>query len=278
MSGYSNSPKLVNGGLVVLDAATGAVKRTIALQYNPDTLTHSYQVQGAGGEGGAERAQPFRLKGPAIASIKLEAEIDATDSLEHPDQNANAVAFGIAPQLAALESLVNPSTAELLAVNALSQSGTLEILPPEAPLVLFVWGALTHVIQQGHRGPALRRDVRGPKATATLVDWKDKVAKTTAAADRAALVQSVVAPVNVVDKTADAAADAAVNPKNCIEWHDTNPMVSYDDGLNAKKGRAANVGFTKEVTTGPTSASKTEFYIVLGPKALDAKGHHDPEP
>ena len=141
MSGYSNSPRLIKGGLVVLDSATGAVTRMIALQYNPDTLTRSYQVQGVGGDGGAERAQPFRLKGPAIESIKLEAEIDATDALEHPEQNANAVLFGIAPQLAALESLVNPSTAELLAVNALSQAGTLEILPPEAPLVLFIWGA-----------------------------------------------------------------------------------------------------------------------------------------
>jgi hypothetical protein len=28
----------------------------------------------------------------------------------------------------------------LLALNALAQSGTLEILPPEAPLVLFIWG------------------------------------------------------------------------------------------------------------------------------------------
>lgn len=135
------SPKLLKGGLVVLDAASGAAKRTIALQYNPDSLTRSYQVQGAGGDGAAERAQPFRLKGPAIESIKLEAEIDATDSLESPDQNANAVAFGIAPQLAALESLVNPTTRELLARNALSESGALEILPPEPPLVLFIWSA-----------------------------------------------------------------------------------------------------------------------------------------
>jgi hypothetical protein len=140
VSSFPGSPKLIKGGLVILDAGSGAVKRTIALQYNPDTLTRSYQVQGAGGDGAAERAQPFRLKGPAIESIKLEAEIDATDALEHPDQNANAVAFGIAPQLAALEGLVNPSTRELLAVNALAQSGTLEILPPEAPLVLFTWG------------------------------------------------------------------------------------------------------------------------------------------
>ena len=133
------SPKLIKGGLVVLDPASGAVKRVIALQYNPDTITRSYQVQGVGGEGGGERAQPFRLKGPAIESIKLDAEIDATDALEQPDQNANTVRFGIAPQLAVLEALVNPTTAELEALNALSKSGTLEILPAEAPLVLFVW-------------------------------------------------------------------------------------------------------------------------------------------
>jgi hypothetical protein len=141
MTTFPNSPKLLKGGLVVLDVATGAVMRTIALQYNPDTLTRSYQVQGVGGEGGNERAQPFRFKGPAVESIKLEAEIDATDFLEHPEQNANAVQFGIAPQLAALESLVNPTSRELLALNAQSQSGTLEILPPEPPLVLFIWSA-----------------------------------------------------------------------------------------------------------------------------------------
>ena len=83
------------------------------------------------------RAQQFRLKEPAIESIKLAAEIDATDSLEHPDLNANAVAYGIATQLVALESLVNPSSTQLLALNALTQMGTLEILPTKAPLVLF---------------------------------------------------------------------------------------------------------------------------------------------
>jgi hypothetical protein len=137
----NTSPRVIKGGLVVIDPATGAVRRTIALQYNPDTITRSYQVQGVGGEGGSERAQPFRLKGPAIESIRVEAEIDATDALEQPDQNANTVRFGIAPQLAALEALVHPTTAELETLGGLSRSGTLEILPPEAPLVLFVWSA-----------------------------------------------------------------------------------------------------------------------------------------
>jgi hypothetical protein len=139
MSGLTSSPKLIKGGLVVLAPGGGAMQRTIVLQYNPDALTRSFQVQGVGGDGGGERAQPFRLKGPAIETIKLDAEIDATDQLEFPDSNANAVSYGVAPQLAVLEALINPSVDELLSVAAQTANGTLEILPPEAPLVLFIW-------------------------------------------------------------------------------------------------------------------------------------------
>jgi hypothetical protein len=142
----SNSPQLVKGGLVVLNAAGNAVARSIALQYNPDSLTRSFQVQGAGGEGGeggAQRATPFRLKGPAIETIKVEAEIDATDGLEFPDQNPVVAQFGVGPQLAALEALVNPTADAIAALNALASSGVLEIVPAEAPLVLFVWGRQT---------------------------------------------------------------------------------------------------------------------------------------
>jgi hypothetical protein len=141
MTGFTASPKLLKGGLVVLAPGGGTVRRQIALQYNPDTLSRTYQVQGTGGDasGGNARAQPFRLKGPAIETIKLDAEIDATDQLADPDAHANAVAFGIAPQLAVLEALVNPSVDDLLGIASQADGGTLEILPPEAPLTLFVW-------------------------------------------------------------------------------------------------------------------------------------------
>jgi len=139
VSGFSGSPKVIKGGLIVMAPGGGAVRNTIALQYNPDSLARSYQVQGVGADGGGERAQPFRLKGPAVESIKLEAEIDATDQLEFPDTHANTVAFGIAPQIALLEALINPSVDEILAVATQTANGTLEILPPEAPLVLLVW-------------------------------------------------------------------------------------------------------------------------------------------
>ncbi len=139
MSTFPNSPKLLKGGLIVLSPEGTRARRIISLQYNPDTLTRSYQVQGAGGEGGGERAQPFRLKGAAIESMKLEVEIDGTDHLEFPHENVLATKVGIAPQIATLEALVNPSMADLLAVDADARGGTLEILPPESPLVIFVW-------------------------------------------------------------------------------------------------------------------------------------------
>jgi len=139
MSTFPNSPKLLKGGLVVLSPGGSRVRRVISLQYNPDSLTRSYEVQGVGGEGGGERAQPFRLKGAAVESIKLDAEIDATDYLEFPANHPVTSEHGIAPQIAALEALINPSTEELLGVDADARGGTLEILPPEAPLIIFVW-------------------------------------------------------------------------------------------------------------------------------------------
>ena len=135
---FSGSPRVLKGGLVLLDPSRGNVLRIIVLQYNPDTLTRSLQVQGMGGEGG-DRLEALRLKGPPVETIKLDAEIDATDQLEHPDRNRAAVELGIQPQLAALETIVYPTSAQLRQNDALALSGTIEIAPLEAPLTVFVW-------------------------------------------------------------------------------------------------------------------------------------------
>lgn len=139
MTSFPNSPKLIKGGLVLIDADTARVLQVISLQYNADTLTRKMQTQEAGGESG-NRVEPTRFKGPAIETISLEADIDATDQLEFPDQNPNAGEFGIQPQLALLESLVHPTATQLQAVDSEASSGTLEIAPMLAPLVIFVWG------------------------------------------------------------------------------------------------------------------------------------------
>lgn len=139
MTTFPGSPKLVRGGIVLIDPDTAAVQRIIALQYNPKTLTRSLDVQGFESAGG-DRSEALRLTGPAVETITLnKVEIDATDQLEFPDQNPDAVAFGIQPQLAALETIVYPTSAQLQDRENLAQAGTLEIAPMEAPLSLFIW-------------------------------------------------------------------------------------------------------------------------------------------
>src|SRR6476660_3579410 len=141
MSTFPNSPRLLKGGIVLIDPDSGTVGRIISLQYNPDTLTRSLQIQGvsADGDGGGDRSEILRLKGPPVETIKLDAEIDATDQLEFPDQNQNAVQAGIQPQLAALEAIVYPTSQQLQSNNALENAGTLEIIPMESALTLFIW-------------------------------------------------------------------------------------------------------------------------------------------
>jgi hypothetical protein len=135
------SPHTLKGGLVLLDATTSLVSRIIVFQYNPDTLSRTLQAQATAPDasGGGDRSEVLRLKGPPVETIKLDVEIDATDQLE--TNNAVAVQSGLLPQLAAFETIVYPPTTLIIANHALASSGMLEILPMEAPLVLFVWSA-----------------------------------------------------------------------------------------------------------------------------------------
>lgn len=130
------SPNVIRGGIVLLDPGSGQVLRVITLQYNPDSINRTFQIKGAGGEAG-DHVEALRLKGPPVETIKLEAEIDAADQLERAD--AQTVELGIYPQLAALEMIVYPSSAQLIANNNEASSGSLEIAPMQAPLALFIW-------------------------------------------------------------------------------------------------------------------------------------------
>ncbi len=137
MSAFPGSPRLLRGGLVLVDPTTGAVQRIIALQYNPDSMTRSLQIKGVSGESG-DHVEALRLKGPPVETIKVEVEIDATDAMEANDGTTNDA--GLHPQLAALETIVHPRSATLLAANSEAASGSLEIAPAMAPLPLFVFG------------------------------------------------------------------------------------------------------------------------------------------
>ena len=119
------SPRLQKGAILELEPNTGIQLNKIALQYNPESIRRSLQPQSVGDQ--PDRTEVLRLKGPPVETISCDVEIDATDELAASD--ATTIELGIAPQLATLELLVYPSSAVLIANEALSLIGTIEILP-----------------------------------------------------------------------------------------------------------------------------------------------------
>jgi hypothetical protein len=147
MTGFSRSPQILKAGIVLLDPVSFQPQRIVVLQYNPDQLSRTLQIQAMSGESG-DRSEALRLKGAPVETFKLEAEIDATDLLEKVSpkpgikdviESGIAAQFGIFPQLAALESLISPTSGQLSGMESILAGGTVEIAPVEAPLALFVW-------------------------------------------------------------------------------------------------------------------------------------------
>jgi hypothetical protein len=136
MSFPVNTPQVMKGAIVGIDPFN-PLASIVIFQYNPDTLTRTLQPQTAGGTGGS-RAEPLRLRGAPIETIKVDVEIDATDQLETADPLASSL--GIYPQLSALEMLVYPKTPIVLVNTALLATGMMEVIPATAPMTLFIWG------------------------------------------------------------------------------------------------------------------------------------------
>jgi hypothetical protein len=126
----------MKGAIIGLDPAN-PLARVIVFQYNPDSLTRTLTAQTAGSDN-ADRSEVLRLKGPPRETIKLDVEIDAADQLEQA--NPIATSLGLYPTLASLEMLLYPKSAVTIANEVLAAAGIIEIIPPEAPLTLFVWG------------------------------------------------------------------------------------------------------------------------------------------
>jgi hypothetical protein len=102
-------------------------------------MTRSLKPQNISGQG--NREEVYRLKGPPIETISLDADFDATNMLAQPSQNPIAVNMGIYPQLSALEILVYPPSSLVIANNILASSGTIEIVPTIGPFTVFMWGS-----------------------------------------------------------------------------------------------------------------------------------------
>lgn len=135
MTNFPGSPRLNKGAIVSFDIAN-PIASIIVFQYNPDSITRTLQAQSAGEGGG--RSEALRLKGAPVETIKLDVELDATDQLEQG--NDLATSTGLHPQLAALEMLLYPKSALVIANTVLLAFGTLEVVPPVGPMTLLIWG------------------------------------------------------------------------------------------------------------------------------------------
>jgi hypothetical protein len=138
MSSFPGSPRLTKGAIVSFDIFN-PVPMVVLFQYNPETMTRTLQGRSTGAEG--DPSEAFRLTGPPTETISIDIELDATDQLEKPDENKNATSMGILPQLSALEMMLYPKSSLVIANTALTLAGVLEVIPPEGPFTLFIWGA-----------------------------------------------------------------------------------------------------------------------------------------
>jgi hypothetical protein len=139
MTTFPGSPRLLKGAIVGIDLFN-PLASVILFQYNPDTLTRSLNARTPERSwwDRPARTEAMRLAGPPEETISLEIEVDATDQLEKADPIAKTL--GVHPTLASLEMLLYPKTALMIANEILAEFGVIEVIAPEAPLTLFVWG------------------------------------------------------------------------------------------------------------------------------------------
>jgi hypothetical protein len=129
----TRTPRTLRGAIVAVDRS-GPPSRIVVFQYNPDEVSRTLQPsEGGGSDSGTKRAW-----GAPAETVSLTVELDATDQLEAGDPLAAAT--GILPALSALEMLLHPSSAQIIANTVLLAAGTIQILPPKPPLAILVWG------------------------------------------------------------------------------------------------------------------------------------------
>ena len=135
MTTFPGSPRLIKGALIGIDPLS-PLANAIVFQYNPETMTRRLEARAVSQEG--DRGEAMRLTGAPKETITLNIEIDATDQLEQ--HNLLALTMGLNPTLAALEMMLYPKTVSVIANDVLSLVGTIEVIPIDGPMILFVWG------------------------------------------------------------------------------------------------------------------------------------------
>lgn len=130
-------PKVRNGTIAAY-AFPSLLPQVLIFQYNPEGVGR--QLSSRGSEGGGGRGDAQRVNGPPAETISLSVKIDATDQLQLPNQNAIATENVLHPVIAAMEGLMAPAYAAVIANQAMALAGSAFILGEQAPLAFLIWG------------------------------------------------------------------------------------------------------------------------------------------
>lgn len=133
---FPGSPKILKGGLVAYQFPD-LLPTIIVFQYNPDEVSRELRGRGALGGG---RGDANRTDGPPDETLTFTVEIDAADQLGETTPDAVTLQNGLHPVIAALEGLLYPSYAAVVANEALALLGSGLVLGEQAPLALLIWG------------------------------------------------------------------------------------------------------------------------------------------
>jgi hypothetical protein len=128
---------VIRKGALVAYGLPDLVPTVIVFQYNPETVARNLQPRGSEGGG---RGDAQRVNGPPAETISMTVRLDAADQLEFPDQNQVTVTHGLHPAIAALEGLLYPAYASVIANQAMALAGSAFILGEQSPLAFLIWG------------------------------------------------------------------------------------------------------------------------------------------
>ena len=127
----------------------GQDRRVVDRDHALDVAPRHVERVAAGGRGvepvgDALRREADRLAGghrqpEGVGALGLDRE-DPCARPELADGDRDAAELGVYPALSRLELLLYPSAKLTIANEALTLLGVIEVIPPEAPLTLLVWG------------------------------------------------------------------------------------------------------------------------------------------
>jgi hypothetical protein len=128
------SARTLRGAIVAVDPV--GPPRVVPFQYNPDEVVRTvrpHEPPASAGSGTDTR----RLWGAARETVALTLDLDAADNV---GDGRPLAAAGVLARLAALELILYPATAQVIANTVLQAAGVIEILPPTGPLVVLNLG------------------------------------------------------------------------------------------------------------------------------------------